>query len=145
MEYHHINTSLLQGQFYSTPASTFAVENLTRNTENLSVMPMEPDLSQHTFPPELLIKIPAWEFVVKIIMYTVVIVIALLGNSLIIIIVWRNKRMRTTTNYYIVNLAVSDLLITCSCTWVNLVDDLTHGWVLGQFFCKFNSFSQGKF
>jgi len=37
---------------------------------------------------------------------------SLLGNSVVIIIVSKNKRMRTTTNYLIANMAASDLLIS---------------------------------
>jgi len=35
--------------------------------------------------------------------------------------VWRCRRLRTPTNVYIVSLAVSDLMVTLSCTWVHLV------------------------
>ena len=87
---------------------------------------------------------PPWEVVVKAFFYSIIILMSLVGNSLVVYIVWKNRTMRTTTNFFIVNLAVSDLMVTCSCTWVHLVDDLTEGWVLGAFFCKFNSFAQGK-
>ena len=83
------------------------------------------------------------EMIVKIIFYVIVILLAIAGNLLIIYVVWRNKRLHNTTYYYIVNLAVSDLMVTLFCTWVHLVNDLTDNWVLGAFFCKFNSFSQG--
>ena len=43
----------------------------------------------------------------KITAYVITMVVSLLGNLLICFIVWRNKRMRTTTNFYLVNLAVS--------------------------------------
>ncbi len=87
---------------------------------------------------------PLWEIVLKCVAYGIIILLAFIGNLLVVFIVWQNKRMRTTTNYFIVNLAVSDLMVTSSCTWVHLVDDLTEGWVLGAFFCKFNSFAQGE-
>lgn len=77
-------------------------------------------------------------------MYVIMITASLLGNVAVVLVVWRNKRMRTATNYFFVNLAVSDIMVTTSCTWVHLVDDVTDGWVLGPFFCKFNSFAQGK-
>ena len=102
------------------------------------------DVSNFTYPPELLKKVPVWEMIVKIFFNVLMILVALLGNMAVVLTVWRNKRMWTTTNFYIVNLAVSDLMVTLSCTWVHLVDDLTEGWVLGAFFCKFNSFAQGK-
>ena len=89
-------------------------------------------------------RLPMWEISNKIFFYVVIILVALLGNGLVVATVLVNLRMRTTTNFYIVNLAVSDLMVTLSCTWVHLVDDLTEGWVLGAFFCKFNSFVQGR-
>jgi neuropeptide FF receptor 2 len=76
-------------------------------------------------------------------MYGLIILLALIGNAVVILVVARNKRMHTPTNYFIVNLAVSDILVTSMCTWVHLVHDVTEGWVLGAFFCKINSFAQG--
>lgn len=43
--------------------------------------------------------------------YIFVSVLAVLGNLLVIWTVWRNCAMHTVTNYYIVNLAISDLLV----------------------------------
>lgn len=101
------------------------------------------DISQMLYPKSFK-QIPLWEAAIKIFVYTIMIIVSLIGNILIILVVAKNKRMRTTTNYYIVNLAVSDLLVTLSCTWVNLVNELSEGWILGSFFCKVNSFTQGK-
>lgn len=89
-------------------------------------------------------KVPAWEMSIKITAYSLIMCLALAGNLLIVVVVAKTKRMQTTTNYFIVNLAISDLLVTCCCTWVRLVDDVTEGWVLGSFFCKVNSAAQGK-
>ncbi|ESO98045.1 hypothetical protein LOTGIDRAFT_88987, partial [Lottia gigantea] len=83
---------------------------------------------------------PLWEIVVKAVFYGIVIILSLIGNTLVILVIFRHRWMRTTTNYYLVNLAVADLMVTVSCTWVHLVDDVTEGWVLGSFFCTFNSF-----
>ena len=88
--------------------------------------------------------VPAWEVATKITINVLIMAVAIIGNLAVVIVVVRNKRMQTTTNYYLVNLAISDLMVTLSCTWVHMVDDLTEGWVLGAFFCKFNSFMQGK-
>ncbi|XP_052271834.1 D(2) dopamine receptor-like [Dreissena polymorpha] len=49
--------------------------------------------------------------ILMIVLYMVITVMALLGNLLVIWIVWINSHMHTVTNYYIVNLAVSDLLV----------------------------------
>jgi len=76
-------------------------------------------------------------------LYENVILSSLIGNVSVLFVVARNKRMHTPTNYFIVNLAISDIMVTSSCTWVHLVNSLTEGWVLGAFFCKLDSFAQG--
>jgi hypothetical protein len=101
------------------------------------------DLSQIAYPKEKK-SVPFAEALIKIVSCTLTSVVSLIGNFLVILVVVYNKRLRTTTNFYIVNLAVADLLVTFSCYWVSTVDDLTDGWVLGSFFCKFNAFAQGE-
>ena len=100
------------------------------------------DVSNISYPGN--ITMPAmWEVIVKIMFYIPVILLAIVGNITIIMVVARDQRLRTTTNYYIVNLAVADCLVILSCSWVHLVDSITPQWVLGAFFCKFNTFAQG--
>ena len=64
-----------------------------------------------------------------VVFYTIVALLAVLGNILVIWTVWRNSNMHTVTNYYIVNLAISDFLVaslvmplklleyTSDCSW----------------------------
>ncbi|KAL3876055.1 hypothetical protein ACJMK2_033940 [Sinanodonta woodiana] len=87
-------------------------------------------------------ELPTWEIAVKISVVVLLELFALLGNILVIVLVMYCKKLRTTTNYYIVNLAVSDLLVACFPIWMHLVDSLTDGWVLGAFLCKVNPFIQ---
>ena len=42
--------------------------------------------------------------------YAVVFLLSLAGNLLVLVVVLSNKAMRTTTNYFLVNLSVADLL-----------------------------------
>jgi 7 transmembrane receptor (rhodopsin family) len=44
-------------------------------------------------------------------LYVIVITLSLCGNAMVILTVSRNKHMRTVTNCYLVNLAVSDSLV----------------------------------
>ena len=66
-------------------------------------------------------------------------VLSLVGNILVCISVYRNTRLRTTTNFYIIALAVSDLLSAM------LVMPLTAGvlvtgrWPFGKTLCQMNS------
>ncbi|XP_020917359.1 octopamine receptor Oamb-like [Exaiptasia diaphana] len=46
----------------------------------------------------------------KVACYSLILVISLVGNILVILVVYKNKNMRKTINYFIVNMAASDLL-----------------------------------
>ncbi|XP_060064131.1 QRFP-like peptide receptor [Ylistrum balloti] len=99
------------------------------------------DVSMIKFPGERK-TFPSWEIGVKVTIVASMELIAIVGNLLIILIVWQNKKMRTVTNYYIVNMAVSDLFVASFSIWMHLVDDVTEGWTVGGFMCKFNPFVQ---
>lgn len=109
-------------------------------------MENDTDLPDFSFIPYggVIKEVPLWEIIVKSLIYGIITIFSLIGNILIIVIVMKNKNMKTVTNYYIVNLAVADLMVTLTCTWVTLVDDLTEGWILGAFFCKLNTFTKGN-
>ena len=53
-----------------------------------------------------------WVLTLLAVAYLVIVVLSVCGNALVILTVWRNAHMHTVTNYYIVNLAVSDLLVS---------------------------------
>jgi hypothetical protein len=53
--------------------------------------------------------------------------------------------MNSSLNYYLLNLAVADLVIASFCAWVHAVDDITGAiWVLGPVICKLKRFMQSK-
>ncbi|KAK8762195.1 hypothetical protein V5799_026538 [Amblyomma americanum] len=56
--------------------------------------------------------------------YTVVFIIGLLGNSFVVAVVARSPRMRTVTNYFIVNLAMADILVVVFCIPATLVGNI---------------------
>ncbi|KAL3245972.1 hypothetical protein MRX96_058030 [Rhipicephalus microplus] len=56
--------------------------------------------------------------------YTVVFIMGLLGNSFVVAVVARSPRMRTVTNYFIVNLAMADILVVVFCIPATLVGNI---------------------
>ncbi|KAL0183289.1 hypothetical protein M9458_022664, partial [Cirrhinus mrigala] len=56
--------------------------------------------------------------------YLFIFLLCLMGNGLVCVIVLRNRHMRTVTNIFILNLAVSDLLVGIFCIPTTLVDNL---------------------
>ena len=55
-----------------------------------------------------------WLRAVFVVLYSVIFVVGLSGNSLVVYVVSRNAAMRTITNIFIANLAVSDIMMCLS-------------------------------
>ncbi|EGI57927.1 Neuropeptide FF receptor 2 [Trachymyrmex septentrionalis] len=75
--------------------------------------------------------------------YVVVFVVGLIGNSCVIAVVYRSPRMRTVTNFFIVNLAVADVLVIVFCLPATLMSNIFVPWILGWFMCKAVAYIQG--
>lgn len=76
-------------------------------------------------------------------MYCTVFLVALLGNGLVCFVVQSSPRMKTVTNYFIVNLAVGDILMTLFCVPFTFVSMLVlRYWPFGAVMCKLVNFSQ---
>ncbi|XP_033211510.1 RYamide receptor isoform X2 [Belonocnema kinseyi] len=77
------------------------------------------------------------------ILYTTVFVVALVGNVLVVYIVHSCPRMKTVTNYFIVNLAVGDILMDLFCVPTTFVSTLIlQYWPFGQELCPSVNYSQ---
>ncbi|XP_076877139.1 adrenoceptor alpha 1Bb [Brachyhypopomus gauderio] len=63
------------------------------------------------------------------------IIFAVVGNILVILSVVCNKRLRTPTNYFIVNLAMADLLLSTTVLPVSATLEVLDYWVFGRIFC----------
>ena len=83
----------------------------------------------------------------KTIIYVAIILGSLLGNSLVILVVYKRKRMRTTTNYMIVSMAVSDLFfaifaIPPSIRTIYAGQDLLVRGITAELICRLVTFIQ---
>lgn len=55
-------------------------------------------------------------------LYLIIFVLAVLGNTLVLVTLVRNKRMRTVTNVYLLNL----VSIVASCRWFPIISNKMH-------------------
>jgi cholecystokinin A receptor len=76
-------------------------------------------------------------------LYSVIFLLAVIGNSLVILTLVQNKRMRTITNLFLLNLAVSDLFLGVFCMPFTLVGMLLRDFIFGQLMCKLLPYLQG--
>lgn len=63
------------------------------------------------------------------------IVFAIAGNILVILSVVCNRHLRTPTNYFIINLAIADLLLGTTVLPVSATLEILNYWVFGRIFC----------
>lgn len=85
---------------------------------------------------------PLWLQILLAILFAVITVLGVGGNAIVIYIVLWNRRMRTPTNYFIVNLAVSDLLAALMCINFTYYSTMYLFWPFGRFMCKTVQFIQ---
>ena len=74
--------------------------------------------------------------------YTLILLSSLFGSSLVVAVFYRNKTLRQPVNYFILNMAISDLILPVLILPWQIVETYHDGvWlvdgVLGSIFCKF--------
>ncbi|XP_071952474.1 neuropeptide FF receptor 2-like isoform X2 [Antedon mediterranea] len=87
--------------------------------------------------------LPIHTILLKSISIAILIFLTVFGNTVVITIIVKNKQLRGTTYYYLLNLAVADITIAIFTEWTLLVHELKRYWIFGEFMCKFSTVFQG--
>ncbi|XP_065212077.1 octopamine receptor beta-1R-like isoform X2 [Planococcus citri] len=74
-------------------------------------------------------------FLLKGVIMIFIIVAALLGNLLVIVSVMRHPKLRVITNYFVVSLALADMLVAICAMSFNASVEFTGQWFFGIFMC----------
>jgi hypothetical protein len=82
---------------------------------------------------------------VRIPLYSIIFFLAVAGNTLVIVTLAQNRRMRTVTNVFLINLSVSDLLLAVFCMPFTLIPTLLQNFIFGKAMCILIRYMQGKF
>ncbi|XP_076583536.1 tachykinin receptor 3a [Chaetodon auriga] len=83
---------------------------------------------------------PPWRVALWSVAYSFVLAVAVFGNLIVIWIILAHKRMRTVTNYFLLNLAFSDASMAAFNTLINFVYAAHGEWYFGEAYCKFHNF-----
>ncbi|XP_037092336.1 prolactin-releasing peptide receptor-like [Pollicipes pollicipes] len=75
--------------------------------------------------------------------YSIIFFIGVFGNFLVVYAVLRNKAMRTVTNYFILNLALSDILLCVLCVPFTPLYTFLGRWIFGKVLCHLVTCTQG--
>ncbi|XP_006181234.1 substance-K receptor [Camelus dromedarius] len=82
---------------------------------------------------------PGWQLALWAAAYLALVLVAVTGNATVIWIILAHQRMRTVTNYFIVNLALADLCMAAFNAAFNFVYASHNIWYFGRAFCYFQN------
>ncbi|XP_072263145.1 G-protein coupled receptor 54-like [Pyxicephalus adspersus] len=68
--------------------------------------------------------------------FALIMLVGLVGNSLVIYVITKHKQMRTVTNFYIANLATTDITFLVCCVPFTATLYPLPSWVFGDFMCR---------
>ncbi|XP_060824517.1 neuromedin-K receptor-like isoform X3 [Bombus pascuorum] len=84
--------------------------------------------------------LPWWRQMIWTLLFACMIVVATGGNLIVIWIVLAHKRMRTVTNYFLVNLSIADAMVSTLNVTFNYIYMLNSHWPFGTLYCKICQF-----
>ncbi|KAL5273785.1 hypothetical protein ACFFRR_000501 [Megaselia abdita] len=76
-----------------------------------------------------------WGFI-----FGLMLIVAILGNAIVIWIIIGHRVMRTSTNYFLLNLSIADLLMSSLNCVFNFIFMLNSDWPFGSIYCTINNF-----
>lgn len=76
--------------------------------------------------------------VILVLLYILTILLSIGGNVIVVYVVFALQRLRSVTNFFIVNLSCSDIVVAALCIPFTLFSDLIYYyWPFGSFLCHF--------
>jgi thyrotropin-releasing hormone receptor len=80
------------------------------------------------------IVLPEYIALTSLVLCSIILAVGLLGNLLVIVVILTSKVLRSSTNLFLLNLSVADLLVLATCTPTALVEIATRrdAWVMGK-------------
>ncbi|XP_041049940.1 alpha-1B adrenergic receptor-like [Carcharodon carcharias] len=111
------------GDNRSSPDPPFSDVNLTTNSSN------------GTFRNSTSASLSSAKGAILGLVLVLFILFALVGNILVILSVAFNRHLQTTTNYFIINLAIADLLLSTTVLPFSATLEIIGYWIFGRIFC----------
>ena len=80
------------------------------------------------------IELPEYIAWTSLVLCSIILAVGILGNLLVIIVILTSKALRSSTNLFLLNLSIADLLVLATCTPTSLVEIVTRrdAWILGK-------------
>uniref|UniRef100_A0A3B4EFP6 Substance-P receptor n=1 Tax=Pygocentrus nattereri TaxID=42514 RepID=A0A3B4EFP6_PYGNA len=83
---------------------------------------------------------PPWRIALWAVAYSAIVLVSVVGNVTVVWIILAHRRMRTVTNFFLVNLAFAEASMSAFNTVVNFVYAAHNEWYFGLVYCRFHNF-----
>ncbi|XP_067410855.1 kiSS-1 receptor [Emydura macquarii macquarii] len=123
----------------SAGAQPFNDSLLLQNRSACAGRLLPPACANSSAPPSPPRLVDAW---LVPLFFAVLMAVGLAGNALVIYVISKHKQMRTATNFYIANLAATDIIFLVCCVPFTAMLYPLPGWIFGEFMCKFVNYIQ---
>ncbi|KAJ8029096.1 G-protein coupled receptor 54 [Holothuria leucospilota] len=84
-------------------------------------------------------QVPWQHYLIPLALFIIVFV-GVSGNSLVLFVIVKHRDMRTVTNYFVGNLAITDISLLLICALPTAL--ILCGWQMGEFICRSTSYMQ---
>ncbi|VDK48369.1 unnamed protein product [Anisakis simplex] len=118
--------------FQNVTSPLFANETATTPTTSMPQFELEDDCQFR----------PTTENYVTIVSFCLIFCLSVVGNSVVVVVIVQQRTMRSITNIYLLNLAISDLMLSVVCMPPTLVSSVIYCWMFGDILCKLFAYLQ---
>jgi hypothetical protein len=83
-------------------------------------------------------RFPAYVSLLMMLSCGLILVVGLVGNCLVPVVIWNNRDLRNSTNLFLLNLSLADILVLCVSMPTVLVEiyERRDTWIFGKIMCK---------
>ena len=85
---------------------------------------------------------PVHAVVLEVLILSLTWLVSIPTNVLVCLVIQRSRRVQSTTNYFVVSLAISDIVLAVFCTPFICVHIISDRWVFGNVICRLVRFFQ---
>ena len=104
--------------------SDYNIEFNADNRDNISAHDLREEEVGFDWSEEMWFRHSSSVSIILCMAYTIVFVLGIVGNCFVVVVVVQTPRMRTVTNFFIVNLAFADILVLLFCLPATLISNL---------------------
>ncbi|CAL4089730.1 unnamed protein product, partial [Meganyctiphanes norvegica] len=113
----------------------FGIINTTIYGEDMNISGLE-EIRGEIGYEEIKLTMPLWEIIVTVVCLTSIIIFTIVGNILVILSVFTYRPLRIVQNFFIVSLAVADLMVAVFVLPFNVAYSIIGKWVFGIHLCE---------